>query len=204
MGNKELNRLLKKVVNENCRRSYDAIFTYYYPKLVDFADLYLESREAAEEIASDVLLKLFMKRQFWLFVEKPEAYLYTSVKNLSISHLRKTKKENFTTRLDHKFPPNELAESTPSPETKLLEEEFYQVVLDIIDSMPPRRKMILKLVKQEGKSYREVAGLLNISRKTVEVHMGLAIADIRKSLEKYDRQQAINYLRIVKSVLLMF
>lgn len=204
MGNKELNRLLKKVVNENCRRSYDAIFTFYYPKLVDFADLYLESRETAEEIASDVLLKLFMKRHFWLFVEKPEAYLYTSVKNLSISHLRKTKKESLTTRFDHKLPPNEFAESTSSPETRLLEEEFYHVVLDIIDSMPPRRKMILKLVKQEGKSYKEVAGLLNISRKTVEVHMGLAISDIRKSLEKYDRQQTINYLRIVKSVLLMF
>lgn len=202
MGDKELNRLLEKVSEDNCKKSFDRIFNYYYPKLVDFADLYLESHEAAEEIASDVLLNLFVKRHSWMFVEKPEAYLFKSVKNLSISHLRKTKKDNYLTRLDKKTWLNHATESDSSPERKLIEEEFYNVVLEIIERMPPRRKMIFKLVKQGGKSYKEVSGLLNISVKTVEVHMGLAISHIRESLEKYEKQNNTNYLlTVVKSIL---
>lgn len=202
MDNQELNRLLEKVVKENCRRSFDRIFDYYYPKLVDFADLYLESRESAEEIASDVLLKLFVKRQFWLFVDKPEAYLYKAVKNLSISHLRKAKKAFHLTNLQEKPEVYKVIEPEASPEKKLIEEEFYRALLKIVEGMPPRRKMIFKLIKQEGKSYKEVSMLLNISVKTVEVHMGLAISHIRTSLEKYDQQNQLNYLRLVKSIIL--
>ena len=50
----------------------------------------------------------------------------------------------------------------------------------------------------------EVAGLLNISIKTVEVHMGLAIAHFRESLAKYESQHNKNYiLTIAKTILLL-
>ena len=203
MDDKELCRLLEKVSRENCRKSFDQIFNYYYPKLVDFADLYLESHESAEEIASDVMLKLFVKRHAWLCIEKPEAYLYKSVKNLSISHLRKTKKEDVLRKPGQHIELQKVIEPEASPERKMLEEEFYHAVAKIIEGMPPRRKMIFKLIKQQGKSYKEVAVLLNISTKTVEVHMGLAMAHIRASLEAYEKQNNVNYLRIVKSLLML-
>lgn len=202
MGDKELNKLLIKVSKENCRKSFDRIFDYYYPKLVDFAYFYFESREPAEEAVSDVLLKLFVKRHSMLIIEKPEAYLYRAVKNQSISYLRKSKKDYQLFTLNDPPVINKVTEPGASPERKFIQEEFYVAVKKIIDKMPPRRKMIFKLVKQEGKSYKDVAQLLNISVKTVEVHMGLALTDIRESLEKYDRQNDINYLRIIKSLLL--
>lgn len=204
MGNKEFQRLLEKVSKQNCKQSFDKIFVYYYPRLVDYADLYLESRESAEEIASDVLLKLFVKKHHWSYIEKPEAYLYKAVKNLSISYIRKTKKDNQLTKLDEKLHFNIKSESEASPERKILEEEFHTAVMNIIDKMPPRRKMIFKLIKQEEKSYKEVSELLNISTKTVEVHMGLALSQIRTSLEKYDKQDSFNYLRVVKCLLILF
>lgn len=203
MDNQELNRLLGRVAKENCKLSFDKIFEYYYPKLVDFADLYLESRESAEEVASDVLLKLFVKRQSWMFVEKPEAYLYKSVKNLSLSYLRKSKKEFQVMKLTEKSELYRVIEPEASPEGKYIEEEFHSAILKIIDEMPPRRKMIFKLIRQEGKCYREVSTLLNISAKTVEVHMGLAIAHIRTSLEMYDKQHKFNYLRLAKCLALI-
>lgn len=204
MSNKEFQQLLRKVSKQNCKQSFDKIFVYYYPRLVDYADLYLESRESAEEIASDVLLKLFVKKHHWSFIEKPEAYLYKAVKNLSISHLRKTKKDTLLMKLDEKFHLNIESAVEASPERKILEEEFHTAVTNIIEKMPPRRKVIFKLVKQEEKSYKEVSALLNISIKTVEVHMGLALSQIRTSLEKYDKQDNLNYLRVAKSLLVLF
>lgn len=204
MDNKDFQRLLKKTSKENCRKSFDSIFTYFYPKLVDYAYLYLESREAAEEVASDALLKLFVRIHQWSHLEKPEAYLYKSVKNSSISYLRKTKKDSQLTNIDEQFHLNMESYSVPSPDRKIMEEEFHSALINIIEQMPPRRKMIYKLVKQEGKSYKEVAELLNISIKTVEVHMGLAISQIRVSIEKYEKQDSFNYLRVVKSLLVLF
>lgn len=157
MEDSELNRLLEKVSKENCKKSFDKIFDYYYAKLVDFAYLYLESRESAEEVASDVLLRLFVKRHSLLFIEKPEAYLYKSVKNQSISYLRKTKKDHQLTHLNDLPALYQIVEQNGSPEKQYIQEEFYTTVMNIIDRMPPRRKMIFKLIKQEGKSYKEVA-----------------------------------------------
>lgn len=202
MDNNELNRLLEKLSKENCKRSFDTIFDCYYPKLVDFAELYLESRESAKEVASDVLLKLFIKRHKFLSLEKPEAYLYKSVKNQSISYLRKSKKDSQLATLNDEPVANQIIEPDASPERKYIQKEFYDAVLKIIDGMPPRRRMIFKLIKQDGKSYKEVSGILNISIKTVEVHMGLAMTDIRTSLEKYDKQNDFGYLKLVKSILL--
>lgn len=199
MGNKEFNRLLKKISKENCKKSFDRIFNYYYPKLVDFAEFYLETRSSAEEIASDALLKLFIKRHSWLFIEKPEAYLYKTVKNLSISQLRKTRKDRQLSESVDGFDHSKVIELEASPERRLIEDEFNKAFMKIIEDMPPRRKMIFKLIKQEKKSYKEVATLLNISVKTVEVHMGLAISHIRTSLERYDSLENFNYLRVVKS-----
>jgi RNA polymerase sigma-70 factor (family 1) len=200
VDNQELNKLLEKISKDNCKKSFDLIFGYYYPKLVDFADLYLESRSSAEEIASDALLKLFIKRHTWLMIEKPEAYLYKTVKNMSISHLRKNKKSHHNLAISsEKFEQFNLIEREASPEKKLIDEEFTVVVMKMIEEMPPRRKMIFKLIKQEEKSYKEVATLLNISVKTVEVHMGLAIAHIRTSMEKYEKQENLNFLKLVQS-----
>lgn len=203
MDNKDFQRLLEKISKENCRKSFDRIFNYFYPKLVDYAYLYLESRQAAEEVASDALLKLFIRKNQWSYLEKPEAYLYKAVKNQSISYLRKTKKDSQLTNLDEQLHLNIESYSVPSPDRMIIEEEFQTALVNIIEQMPPRRKMIFKLVKQEGKSYKEVAELLNISVKTVEVHMGLAISHIRMSIEKYEKQDSFNYLRVVKSLLVL-
>jgi len=201
VGDKELNRLLNNVINRNCKRSFEQIFSYYYPKIVDFADLYLESHELAEEVASDALLKLFLKRHSWLVVEKPEAYLYKTVKNLSLSHLRKA---NNNLRLIKIREMQDLpVEQEADAENFLIEEEFNALVSRIIENMPPRRRMIFKLIKQEGKSYKDVSKLLNVSVKTVETHMGLAILDIRNSLEKYDKQERIIYLKLTKLISLL-
>lgn len=202
MDKSELHQLLGKISKENCRRSFDRFFDYYYPKLVDFANFYIESHESAEEVASDVLLKLFVNRHKLLFIKKLDAYLYKSVKNQSISYLRKAKQNCQLTPIDGEPMVNDIIEPDASPERKYIGDEFYSVVLKIIENMPPRRQMIFRLVKQEGKTYKEVSELLNISPKTVEVHMGLAIAHIRESLEKYDKKNNFNYLRIVNSIVI--
>ena len=51
--------------------------------------------------------------------------------------------------------------------------------------MPPKRQMVFKLIKDEGMSQKEVAELMDISARTVEVHLKLAVKDVRKIIKDH-------------------
>jgi len=69
-------------------------------------------------------------------------------------------------------------------ERKLLNDEIHKKLNAAIQNLPPKRRMVFKLVKDENFSYRETANLLSISERTVEVHLKLAIKDLRVVLQE--------------------
>ena len=72
-----------------------------------------------------------------------------------------------------------------SPEYEYLESEFYQVIKSAIDSLPPKRKLVFRMIKEEGLKYNDVARLLELSVKTIETHMGLALKTLHKNINQY-------------------
>ena len=63
--------------------------------------------------------------------------------------------------------------------------EFQRYLSDKIDQLPERRREIFKLSKLEGKSYREIAALLNISENTVDMQMRSANSAIYQAIKRY-------------------
>ncbi|HDS06456.1 MAG TPA: sigma-70 family RNA polymerase sigma factor [Bacteroides sp.] len=63
--------------------------------------------------------------------------------------------------------------------------EVTGLVSRTIERLPGRTREIFRLNRQEGLKYKEIAGKLDISVKTVEAHMGKALKALRNSLEKY-------------------
>ena len=52
-----------------------------------------------------------------------------------------------------------------------------------INELPPKCRLIFKLVKEDGLKYREVAELLNLSVKTIENQMTIALRKIGQSVQ---------------------
>jgi RNA polymerase sigma-70 factor (ECF subfamily) len=60
------------------------------------------------------------------------------------------------------------------PEQKMISAETIKQIQEAIQDLPPRCRLIFKLVKEEGLKYKEVAELLQLSVKTVENQMSVA------------------------------
>ena len=80
----------------------------------------------------------------------------------------------------------ERAMQNLNPSQYFLEPGLAEKIEAAINSLPEKRQEIFRLSREEGLKYKEIAEKLNISVKTVEAQMGLALKFLRKQLKEYD------------------
>ncbi|MEM9983982.1 MAG: RNA polymerase sigma-70 factor [Bacteroidota bacterium] len=156
-------------------QAYETIFHRYYQVLERYAMKMIGSRELAEEIASDVLVKLWERRHQLVLKRGLKAYLFAATRNQVIDQLRK--KGHLVIKREQEFAEPSM---TPSPEEEVIVQEIRQVLTRAIASLPPQGQHIFRLSREEGLKYREIADQLNISIKTVETHMRRSLIFLRE------------------------
>jgi RNA polymerase sigma-70 factor (ECF subfamily) len=181
--NLSLKEIFKKLTENPDRVLYNYFFNKYYPKLIWFALIYVKQHSLAEEIVSDVMMNIFKKREKLASSENIEGYIFISVKNQSLKYLRKHKNKVFIDNYENEA--DLLLTTSETPEFQYIYNEFHTVIKHSIDSLPPKRKLVFRMIKEEGLKYQDVAKLLDLSIKTVETHMGLALKTIHNSIEAY-------------------
>lgn len=174
-----LDALLQRVCNDDAQ-AYKELFLLYHPRLIQFAYSITHSRVQAEEVVSDVFLKIWLKRKTLLKVKNFHLYLYISTKNFSINYLNKEKRER-TFSLDQSVV--EFKSFYFNPEQLVLSDEALRRIQFAIRQLPRQCQLIFKLVKEDGLKYKEVAELLNLSIKTIEAQMGIALKKIAASIQ---------------------
>ncbi|MFR7875132.1 MAG: sigma-70 family RNA polymerase sigma factor [Butyricimonas paravirosa] len=87
----------------------------------------------------------------------------------------------------HLFP--ELIQ-TPESELELINKDINHFINEAIDQLPPRCKEIFILSRIEHKSHQEIARQLNLSTKTIENQLTIALARLRKELEWFTRSHS--------------
>lgn len=178
-----LKEIFQKLTDSPDRTLYNYFFNKYYPKLIWFALIYVKQHCLAEEIVSDVMLNIFKKRQKLAQSENIEGYIFISVKNQSLKYLRKNKNKVFIDNYENEA--DLLLTSRETPEFEYITNEFHDIIRKAIESLPPKRKLVFRMIKEEGLKYQDVARLLDLSIKTVETHMGLALKAIHRCIEQY-------------------
>ncbi|MEO6539973.1 MAG: sigma-70 family RNA polymerase sigma factor, partial [Ferruginibacter sp.] len=148
--------------------------------LHDFACSILKSSEDAEEVVSDFFIVLWQRRALLRAIENPKLYFFISVKNTALTKLAAKKKLA-------QSPATEWQTSLESvffnPEELLLSSEVVKKIMAAINDLPPKCKIIFKLIKEDDLKYAEVAKLLEISVKTVEAQMAIALRRIKTHSE---------------------
>ncbi len=185
-----LKEIFKKLTESPDRSLYNYFFDKYYPKLIWFALIYVKQHSLAEEIVSDVMLNIFKKRQKLAESENIEGYIFISVKNQSLKYLRKNRNQVFIDNYENEA--DLLLSSSETPEYLYIRDEFHQIIRLAIDSLPPKRKLVFRMIKEEGLKYQDVARLLDLSVKTVETHMGLALKSIHECIEQYKDEKSLS------------
>ena len=164
----------------NDQGAYEQLFLYYNDRLYHLAYSFVRSEETAEEIVSDVFVNLWRNRARLLEIESLDVYLYVSIKNLSLKHLSRL--SSGTTFSMDDLLLDQVEASALSPEELMVSKEVLREIHAAIDSLPPKCKLIFKLVREDGLKYKEIAQILNISVKTIDAQMAIAARKIAQSL----------------------
>ena len=176
----DLNELLRHIAVFNSEQAYEQFFHVLFPVLTRFAFTLLKCQEAAEEVASDNLFKIWRGREHLLDIKDIKIYAMVMTRNQSLNILKRQLKQKHISLDDIEV---DLIFESPSPEQVLIYEELQKKLKLTIDSLPNRCKMVFKLVKEEGLSYKETAELLDIAVNTVDAHLATAIKKITTALK---------------------
>lgn len=151
-----------------------------------FAMGFVRKKEIAEEIVSDVFVKTWENRSNLIEIENLKAYLFVSVKNSSISHIRKNRKENLIT-LDG-FD-DYMVPSVDCPESEYINSEKLNEIYSAIEQLPPKCKLAFTLAKFNGLKYKEIAEIMEVSEKTVNNHLVFALKKLAEKLSIRKKRQ---------------
>ena len=177
--NENIKRLLTAISVNSDQAAYRELFILLHARLKQFAYSILKSGEEAEELVSDVFIRIWQKSEELENSNSPLLYFYTSTKNLALNQLKKQKRQVNLSPEEWLVQVNSLYFD---PEQLMLTEEMLRQVKKAVNDLPPRCRLIFKLVKEDGLRYKEVAELLQLSVKTIEAQMAIALRRIGKCM----------------------
>ena len=147
--------------------AYKSLFFLLFPSLQNFAYSIVKSRVLAEEIASDLLLEVWVRRGKLMDIENLKLYLFVSVKNASIARL---KQENRLSRFSIDDLQVEFISEYGDPGQSAELHQLENTIAKAVKELPPSCQLIYKLAKEDRLKYKEIAQLLDLSVKTIETH----------------------------------
>jgi RNA polymerase sigma-70 factor (family 1) len=165
---------------EGNEHAFEKIYRFYSPRLFGRLLKLVKSEPQAQEILQDIFLKLWQQRTSIDPGKSFRSFLYKIAENKVYDFFRKAARD--------KGLESQLISLSTNNFVGI--EEFSSVDADLailqkaIDGLPPQRQHVFRLCKLEGKSYREVSELLEISVSTISDHIVKGTKSIRDYFEK--------------------
>lgn len=158
-------------------RAIEHLFRKHYTLVTRAVYRVLSDRAVAEDIAQEVFLDLWRKREKLTITSSLPAYLHRAAVNRTLNYLR-DQKMKFAE--DEKMP--ELRSAAPAPYENMAAAELQKKINAAVDSLPERCRAVFSLSRFEDMSYKEIAERLNISVKTVENQVSKALGVLRRAV----------------------
>lgn len=181
-------------LKEGDERAFKALFQKYYPAMCHFAHQFLKDHEMAEETVQDMFVRIWEKRSTLNIETSVKHYFFRSIRNQCLNQIQHQKiKKQYASRI------MESSHQEIDPDQYYMEVNLLQRIEKSIDSLPAKRQEIFRLSREQGLKYKEIAEELNISIKTVEAQMGLALKHLRDELKEFSNHLVSLFLLFKKS-----
>ena len=169
---------LMEGLSQDNRPAFEYIFRTYYPDLCRFGVTYVRDIDVAEELVQEIFINIWERRYKLSINSSIKSYLFTAVRNKSFNFLKlQLPKEYKKVDVD-----NVAFADTSNKEEDLAFEDLKEYVSQAIDCLPEKCKVIFNLSRNAGLTYKEIAEELDISVKTVENQIGIALKKLREQL----------------------
>lgn len=168
---------LQRIASHADQEAFEWLYNQHALPVFHFVYAILRHKQVAEEIVNDIFIKLWQHRESLPEITHLRAYLLKAGRNGASNYLRS---QHQTTLIDLDQVSASHIHFEPSPEQLSITREVAQAVSRGIDQLPPKCKLVFKLIKEDGLKYREAADLLDISVKTVETQMTIALRKLQE------------------------
>lgn len=176
----EIRSWVERIIDGD-KDAFKMLYLKFYGPLCRFAWQLLRSSHLSEELVQDAFLNLWEDRSILNKDKNVKSFLYKNVKNKALNHLKRQGiidqfnqesiwlNDQFCTQV-HDF--NE-------------KDKFIDAVKKAIENLPEGVRKIYKLYRKDGLTYQEISEFLEITPKTVESQLAIALKQLRKDLVIY-------------------
>jgi len=181
MSESEIRKLLNKLTHTNTETVFRQFYYLCYDRFFRIAYYYTHNEVWSQEIVLDAFMKLWEKRDTLTLITNIEDYCFILVKNTALNYLDKEERRgsHFT---EHVAEPSE---KDSSPEEVFISEELFAVYVKALDRLPERCREVFIRIKEEKKSYAQVAEEMQISVKTVDAQLQKAMHKLKEEIRNY-------------------
>jgi len=174
--NYSIESILSNVVQGD-QAAFAKLYRHYHTPAFKFCLYLLKDQEEAENMVHDVFIKIWERRTSINPSLNFSSYLFTCLRNMAFDYMKQVEKSQL---LKQRY--MERMQSVHNEEPDDLETRL-KLLQTAIDSLSEKRKMILLLNIEGGKSYQEIAELLRISKNTVKNQLVKAKQLLREKMD---------------------
>lgn len=168
------------LIRQGNEAAFERVFKLYFKNLHAYAYTFIKEDIIAEEIVQNVFFRIWEKRDQLQIDDSLKAYLYRSVHNESLNHIKHLKvKSSFQEHYSNH------AEASNDASATMIASELEIQIQKAINELPQQCRVIFQLSRFEQLKYQQIADQLNISIKTVENQMGKALKVMRLKLVEF-------------------
>ncbi|WP_343700422.1 RNA polymerase sigma-70 factor [Chitinophaga sp.] len=181
MRQEQSQRELLRLLAKSSEQAYTIIYNAYSGNIFHAAMAYAKDMHVAQEIVQLVFITLWEKRTTAGGIDNLENYLFILARNAIFNHFKKTAREikakqHFSAR---------QPQAADNTDHRVRMAQYNRLLESAISQLPPQRRTVYRLAREQGLSHEEIARQMKISSQTVKKHMALALQFVRTYLNRH-------------------
>lgn len=169
---------------EGDQRALRYFFDKYYDTLCNYINLYIHDRSVSEDLVQDIFIYFWEKRGTLRLETSVKSYLFRASRNKYLNYFRDEKCHHTI-----KMEVSSKSEIFAIPNDNTLDlKQLEEIINASINNLAPRCREVYLLHRNDDLSYKEIASKMNLSVKTVENQMTIALKKLREQLAPYYEQ----------------
>ncbi|MBR0049986.1 MAG: RNA polymerase sigma factor [Prevotella sp.] len=132
----------------------------------------------AEDVVQETMIKVWGRREQWQQIDNMEAFCITTCRNLALDKTKKMANRSQSLDDDSLGAPDNSYASNPEEQT--IQRDRIELVRKLMDSLPEKQRTVMLLRETEGKSYKEIAAIMDVSEEQVKINIFRARQTIKQ------------------------
>lgn len=160
--------------------AFDKLFRKYHGKIYNFANSILRNHEDSEGVVQFVFMKIWERRADLRVELSFNAYLHKIARNYILNMIRK----NVHSRRYLSYIVHSSETGGNDPHLELTGRQLEDRINELLGQLSERRREIFRLSREEGKTYKEIASILELSEDTVDKNIRFVLDHLRTGIKK--------------------